>query len=270
MAPEGIPDPPPPPPIEPEDLGLKWMHIGDSQTDGRPPGPLTKSDATAFYAIYLANFPGTTPPDTSAGRYRNGGSGRRLGGTGESTTSHYLSRGERLDRTFVRQQESGGQTTTEGDGGQENPAQFKATFKAFWQLVHSITAGAKKLTQKAFSFWREATAGRNWDPYNDVLVEAVSELLAEDGIEVLVSEVPRNAKKLVELLGNDQAARDLVSYPSSHGWAYHFTGLGNVMAALSDFHALGYNVAALNLSVLESEVSAAHLQLCKDVVAFYA
>lgn len=234
-------------PVEPDtgavSLGLNWIHVGDSQTAGRASGTVL-SPGTAFKAIWQATF-GTAPS-----LWAKGISGQPLSATRE-TYGGYTGR---TSATWVHFQESGDQN----ESGQRTAEEFGATFEAMVRSVKAGSPGAVISTETAYSFQRESQAYRNWGPYNTVL-RAKVDAFAKEGIRIPVAEVERNIKDLVAELGFST-----VILPDGG----HYSGVGNLMVALSYFDALGYDPGKLDLSAI-TEVEAAHKAACLNIISAY-
>lgn len=229
-----------PPPLL---VGVKWRFVGDSQTGGRDTG-IWKSHVEAICTIWARKYPTTAPLNPYAGLdtnpYRNGASGRSLGGTRD----HYLDASARLDAEWVHVQESGGQNT--GDASQVTVEAFVATYLAFWRAVHAITPNARKTYETAFSFGRESALDpdfpfRDWGTRNAALV-AANALLYQEGIEVILVHTDFFIKAVQSELG---AAA--LWFQSGEENEFHYRGLGNLVVACATFKALGHTLTQLDL-----------------------
>ncbi|MDB5104056.1 MAG: Por secretion system C-terminal sorting protein [Fibrobacteres bacterium] len=234
-----------PAPVKPETgavpLGLDWIHVGDSETGGRAEGAVL-SPGTAFKTIFASTY--ARNPDLLA----MGISGQPLAGT----KAMYNGRAEKSSASWVHFQESGNQNLD----GQRTPAEFGGTFLA---MVRTVRAGSPKAvisTETAYSFRREAQDFRDWTEYNSVLRAKVAALQSE-GIRVHIAEVDRNIKDLVARIGFSAAI-----LPDGG----HFAGVGNLLAALSIYDALGYDVTKLDLGGI-TEVTSAHKAICLEIIA---
>ena len=97
--------------------------------------------------------------------------------------------------------------------------------------------------------------------------------LASEGIAIHLAEVDRNIKELVARkraqLGTT-AGQQAVWGDTNNSIGRHYTGLGNLMVALSIYKALGFDVNALDLSgIPDSQVGASDKQLCLDIINAY-
>ena len=236
------------------ELGRNWIFLGDSETAGRANEVVTKSQVDAFKSIGDKTF--STPPTV----YVNGISGRKL----QATFDHYLSIAYRGNATLVHFQESGSQDST-----QDTPEKFVAVFE---QMVRSIVADspfAVISVETAYSFEVEPTTNRYWLHHNVLMRKKVAELKAE-GITVHIAEVDRNIQELIDQkqieLGSD-AGQQAVWGDTDNSIGRHYTGLGNLMVALSIYDALGYDVNQLDLTgIPSSEISASDKQLCMSII----
>lgn len=236
-----------PAPVKPDTgaipLGGDWLHVGDSQTAGRAEGSVL-SPGIAFKTLWTSSF-GQTPA-----LWAKGISGQPL----SATNTTYSGRTEKTSATWVHFQESGDQN----EAGQRTATEFGATFLAMVRAVRAGSPSAVISTETAYSFQRESQQFRNWTEYNTELRAKVAEL-KEEGIRVIVAETDRNIKDLVAKLGFAT-----VILPDGG----HYSGVGNLLVALSYFDALGYDVSKLNLSGV-TEVTAAHKAECLAIIAKY-
>lgn len=190
----------------------------------------------------------------------NGISGRDL-----PTTIAYLAdparESVRLNATMIWVQESGNQAFD----GQRTPAEFKATYLAFWRWIHSINPTAKKFYETAFSFGREVpnnTNGRDWYLWNLALLEANAELLLE-GIFVYVVPTDAAVKALQIILSPGE-----VWYQTGHDDAYHYNEVGNTLIAVLGIKIMGITCVLADLAGITG-VSDTNKQHIIDVVATF-
>jgi hypothetical protein len=243
-------------PAAPIALSNRWAFYGDSQTQGPAAAPC-KSHADAFVAIWNANY----TPATTVNIDGSGGQGLANHNTRYNADTHYTNE-------WVHVQESGGQD----EAGQLTAAQFKATFIAFMEAIYASSPSGLITYETAYSFQREAEEGRNWDPYNAAMLEAVSELAARaTPINVLVVDADAVIKRLVTALGYAVVNQQSGSTPSNYTVAqapYHYTEVGNLAIALAIFKRLGYNIRTLDLSSVSTasnvlgRVTTAHVAAC--------
>lgn len=223
------------------DVGSDWMHVGDSQTGGRAHGAVL-SPGTAFKTIFTSSF-GRSPT-----LWAKGISGQPL----SATLAMFNGRAEKTSATWVHFQESGNQN----EAGQRTPAEFGETFLAMGRAVKAGSPKAVISTETAYSFRREALPYRDWTGYNTVLRAMVARLQSE-GIRIVIAEVDRNIKELVRRVGFSTAI-----LPDGG----HYSGVGNLLVALSYFDALGYDVAKLNLGGI-IEVPDDQKSICLEIIA---
>ncbi len=219
------------------DLGSNWMFFGDSETDGRANEPSANSQVIAFRNIWNQTYSDSKSP------FVNGFSGRTLQGT----YNYYLTRSDRNAATWVHFQESGFQDTS-----QDTPEEFVAIFDLMVRSIVQATPNVVISTETAYSFEAEAELGRDWMQHNVQMRTKIDELRGES-INVYIAEVDRNIKELVSRkrveLGATLGQRSVWSDANdSIGRHRHYTGLGNLMVALSIFDALGYDANGLDLS----------------------
>lgn len=236
------------------DIGNLWMFFGDSQTDGRSNEPSAKSHVTAFTNIWNQTFTVSESP------FVNGVSGRIL----EATRDYYLSRIDRNLATLVHFQESGSQKTS-----QDTAQKFVQIFESMVRSIVSDSPNAIISTETAYSFEAESEPNRDWTQYNIQMISKISELQAE-GIAVYLAQVDRNIKELVIRKRAELGTKDgqeVVWGDTDNVIGRHYTGLGNLMVALSIYDSLGYDVNLLDLSVIpENEISSHDKQLCIEII----
>lgn len=240
----------------------RWAFYGDSQT--ALPGVATApcaNHATTFRTIWDANF----TPATTVNIDGEGGMGLQRHNTRYNADTHYTNE-------WVHVQESGGQD----EPGQLTAAQFKATFITFMETIYANSPTGLITYETAYSFQRELEAGRNWDPYNAAMLEAVSELAARPTpITIRVVDVDTVIKRLVTALGYGVVNQQVGVTPANYSVAnapYHYTEVGNLAIALAIFKRLHYDVRALDLSSVSTStnqlgrVTTAHVAACLDAV----
>jgi hypothetical protein len=246
------PPPPPDPPPAPVELGNRAFTLGDSQMDGRAPELAAKGSMHAFRTIWNSTFTAFTSFTI------NGAGGESL----EETQGRYNAAGARTTATWVHFQESGNQD----QDGQRTAEEFGATFDAFVADILLNTSTTVISTETAFSFGRTISY-RVWDTYNTKLKERVA-YWATQGVTIYVGEVDRNIKALQERSGVT-AADVWYQDPDARGPAYHYTELGNLMVALTNYAALGYDVTTLDLSGITT-VTTTMKNHCLAVIAEFA
>lgn len=165
-----------------------------------------------------------------------------------------LTSAEKQATTFIHVQESGNQQID----GQRTAAEFAATFETFIQTVVAGSPNAIISYETAYSFQREALAGRNWNPYN-VALRAKIDALRSQGFVIHLTDTDAKAKALVAALGFNAVIKE------DGG---HYRGNGNLLIALSILDTFGYDVAALDLSSIpDDQVTPAHKHLCVSIAA---
>ena len=182
--------------------------------------------------------------------------------------SQYLSTSSRSSASWVHFQESGCQRDDE-----DTVTEFLTAFEAFVRAIALATPDAVITTETAYSFEAEHLACRDWTNYN-IQMRARIASLASDGITVYLAEVDRNIKDLVTSkrvqLGTDPGQQAVWGDAPGADIGRHYTGLGNLMIALSIYDALGYDVDLLDMSLIPgNEVSSADKQLCLDIINSY-
>ncbi|MCP4468998.1 MAG: hypothetical protein GY942_19425 [Aestuariibacter sp.] len=212
--------------------GRAWGFYGDSELDGRETEPTAISPPTVFEIMWVDS--GLGAPTSVI----------RDGASGESLLQH---RGRYEADSFagtpwIHTQESGQQFLT----GQTTAAEWGATFQAFHEKIELDYPGSIKSHESAYSFRREAEAGRNWDPYNVELDSRIA-TLAASGITVIKVDGDTVIKALIEELGGGDTGYNQVCFPDGHANQYHFQAPGNLMIALEMFRAFGYDVTLLNM-----------------------
>lgn len=250
---------PPPEEPDPADIGTAWIIAGDSQTEGRAPAGTSQNPGTAFRHIWNENV--NEGADITS--FTNLG----LGGSALSgTNDRYMNSGARTNATWVHTQESGNQDSL--DDSQITASAFKATFKSHIQDVATESPNAVISYETPFSFGRQGESGRNWDTdYETALREAVSELLSESSITVILAEVRRDIE-LLEVWTNGSITitpADVWYQEGDDNWA-HYTPLGNFMVALSMLVALGYDPTGYTFTSI-TDVTADQKTACLAVIA---
>lgn len=237
-------------------LGSNWMFFGDSETNGRANEPSAKSQAIAFMNIWNQTFGENQNP------YINGVGGRTLPGT----YSKYRSTSGRGSASWIHFQESGYKFSDE-----DTEAEFIRAFENMVREIHQTTPNAIISVETAYSF-EETSFYREWSGYNAAMRSKIAELQSQ-GITVYLAEVDRNIKELVSRkraqLGTLDGQRTVWG-DRNNSIGNHYTGLGNLMLALTIFDALGYDVNSLDMSLIpDSQVDAADKQLCLDIINSY-
>ncbi|MDP2876722.1 MAG: SGNH/GDSL hydrolase family protein, partial [Holophaga sp.] len=177
-------------------LGNAWRFFGDSQTAGAADESSARSHAVALRNVWQGSFPQPWPTVTIHG----------VGGCSLAmSTERYasLSAAEKLATTFIHFQESGNQQID----GQRTAAEFAATFETFVRTVSQGSPNAIISYETAYSFQREASAGRNWNPYNTTLREKIN-ALREQGFVVHLTDTDAKEKELVAALGFSTVIKD--------------------------------------------------------------
>lgn len=233
--------------VTPISVGDSWFFFGDSETDGRADTePTAISQAVAFSNVWDATY-GTAHTSTIFGE----GGGITL----LESYENYLSTAGTESATWISIQESGQHSQPER--GQETPEDFGDTFELFVRHIDANAPNAVITYETAFSFSPEVPE-RNWTEFNTELRERVN-LLAAEGIDVRIAEVAANVDDLIALVGRYEVIQDDDA---------HYTGLGNLVVALSIYSALGYDVKALDLSYIsDSDVTGANKAAAVSVVA---
>jgi hypothetical protein len=227
-------------------LPLYAGFFGDSNTAGRSDSMLpAKSPHQVFIDIYLANG-GTAFAATPT---INGVSGRSL-----QSTLDYLAGRSFAGRPWVHIEESGNQNGL----GQETPIEYGATMEAGIRAAYTRWPDALFTVATSPNFgrangeqWRDWKTTLNWADwgylsegaaisYNDELIRRVG-IMAADGIDVLVIDVAPDEDALAAIIAG--GATTLYSDTNP----YHWSPVGRLMQALRTFHALGYDVNALDL-----------------------
>ena len=233
----------------PVTLPASWFAYGDSQTGGRASETNAESPMVAFERIYIDSGYGTPTSDFS------GLSGNTLGNMQDT----YNGDVPHTNPAWLHFQDSGSQK-----GATDTQTLFGDTLDtfvntAFAELTDSATVIS---TETAFSFGREAEAGRNWDGYND---ELRTRLTAQHlvGNTVYIAETDAHIKSL-----QNQVTPAEVWFQVGESNAYHYKGLGNLMIALAMFESLGYDVDTLNLSGIPEggTITNARKQICLDII----
>lgn len=202
---------------------------GDSQTGGREFSiPSAVSHAVAFSNIWNENS--LTPVTYSL---VNGVSGRILSNTFATVTSG-ISGDSISGPVWFHFQESGGQS-----GTQSTAAGFATVLYDGILALATAYPGSVFTYETAFSFGREATAGRDWHPYNDEL-PAVVAALAIEGITLHIVPVC----EIIEYF-ETQTSPVNVWFQAGHPQNYHFTGAGNFAIAMAIFKKLNYDITTL-------------------------
>ena len=234
-------------PAVPIDIGEVWFFFGDSETLGRADDePTAISQAVAFENIWDGSF---GSPYTSVIVGEGGGI------TLKESYENYLATAGTDDATWINIQESG--RHGQSGRGQEDPQDFGDTFEQFVRHIDANAPGAVITYETAFSF-EPHIAERNWTAFNAELRQRVA-LLAAEGIVVHLAEVALHIEELITQLDRYDVIQD------DDG---HYTGLGNLMVALSIYRALGYDVTALDLSgIADDDVSPQHKAAAQAVAA---
>ena len=241
---------------DPSLMGSKWFFLGDSQTIGRAKQKHTKSHATTFYRIWDATFKG------HATQTVNGVSGRTM-----NQTRNYFIENAKKNDSWVHFQESGNQLSD--NGSQNTVKKFVNQFESLVRAINKLSPNAKISTETAYSFEAERMKGRDWKKYNTALYKSAVKLRSE-GITVFVANVDNNIKNLIiakrKELGVDGGQQAVWGGPSNE-IKRHYTGLGNLMVALSIYEAWGFDLDKLNFSLIpKDEVSLADIELCLTVI----
>lgn len=248
------------------DPGQNPVFLGDSQTLGRAYGEAI-SHASAWCWIWqnmraanrIAIGPATPYATFPTNPYRNGESGRSLANTIAAYAVSELAT-VRANATMVWVQESGNQNWD----GQRTPAEFIATYLAFWRWIHSINPLAQKFYESAFSFGREVTNntnGRDWNLWNLALIEANATLALEG---IIVHLVPTDAAvKALQIILTPAA----VWYQDGDD-AYHYTPVGNTLVAVLGIKKMGITCIPADLAGI-SGVTDTEKQHIIDVVSTF-
>ncbi|MBV1870441.1 MAG: SGNH/GDSL hydrolase family protein [Gammaproteobacteria bacterium] len=239
------------------ELGNNWIFLGDSETAGRANEVTTKSQVDAFKNIWNQSF--STPPSV----YVDGISGRKL----QETFAEYRSITYRGNATLVHFQESGSQDST-----QDTPEKYTAVFENMVRAIVADSPFAVISVETAYSFEVDSSTNRYWVHHNAQMRKKVAELKAE-GITVYIAEVDRNIQELISQkrieIGTD-AGQQIVWGDTNNSISRHYTGLGNLMVALSIYDALGYDVNQLDLTgIPSSEINTRDKQLCINIINSY-
>ncbi len=227
------------------DIGTNWMFFGDSETAGRALEASTKSQVTAFSNIWNETF------STSQSPFTNGVSGRKLQGTHD----YYSSIEDRCNATLIHFQESGSQ-----DSSQDTPEKYVDVFESMVLSIVSESPYAVISTETAYSFEVESIQGRDWTQHNVLMREKIDEL-KNDGVVVYLAEVDRNIKELVAQKRKELGVvkgQESVWGDTGNSIGRHYTGLGNLMIALSIYDALGYKIDTLDLGDIPFANSSTH------------
>ena len=241
---------------EQQSIGLNWSFLGDSQTAGRAKSENTKSHAVAFKRIWVGTFDSEISPAI------NGVSGRTM----NQTREYYLGNASQ-DSSWIHFQESGNQLSD--NGSQDTPEKFSVHFEGLVRAIAEYSPNAIISTETAYSFEAERIKGRNWRRYNAALHKSVLKLKSE-GITVYIANVDNNIKKLVaakkKQLGK-KAGQQAVWGGHNNEIKRHYTGLGNLMVALSIYYALAYNLDTLDFKLIPNEeVSQEDIALCREII----
>ena len=228
-------------------LGTIWRFFGDSQTAGAAEESKATSHAVAMRNVWQGSFGQPWPTVTV-----HGAGGCSLAQSIERYAN--LTQTEKRDTTFVHFQESGNQQID----GQRTAEEFAATFETFVRTVSAGSPSAIISYETAYSFQREALAGRNWNPYNVALREKI-DFLRGQGFTIFLTDTDAKVKELVATLGFGTVIK------ADGG---HYRGNGNLLIALSILNTLGYDVSTLSLSLIpDDQVTPAHKQLCVSIAA---
>ena len=235
--------------------GTSWLFLGDSQTAGRTVNePAAHSHGIAFQNIWNQTFISEQPDSVRT----SGVGGRVL----QKTHEKYLDMNFGTE-TWVHFQESGLQNST-----QDTIVEYINEFEAMVRSIAQESPSAIISTETAYSF-EEIVAERNWTDHNIAMRQSITGL-ANEGITVYLSEVDRNIKELISRkraeLG-EKLGQEAVWGDTNNTIGRHYTGLGNVMIALSIYDALGYDLSILDFSLIpEQQVSNADILLCIDII----
>lgn len=236
------------------DIGTNWMFFGDSETAGRALEASTKSQVTAFGNIWNQTF------STSLSPYTDGVSGRKL----QATHDYYSSIEGRRNATLIHFQESGSQDST-----QDTPEKYVNVFESMVRSIASESPYAVISTETAYSFEAESIQGRDWTQHNVLMREKIDELKS-DGIVVYLTEVDRNIKELVAQKRREFGVvegQESVWGDTGNSIGRHYTGLGNLMIALSIYDAFGYEIDTLDLGDIPfADISTDDKQLCIEII----
>ena len=232
---------------EPLLLGTVWRFFGDSQTAGAAEESRASSHAVAMRNVWQASFGQPWPKVTI-----HGAGGCSLAQSIERYAN--LTQTEKRDTTFIHFQESGNQQID----GQRTASEFAATFETFVRTVSAGSPSAIISYETAYSFQREALAGRNWNPYNIALREKI-DFLRSQGFSIHLTDTDAKVRELVAALGFSTVIK------ADGG---HYRGNGNLLIALSILNTLGYDVSELNLSLIpDDQVGPAQKQLCVSLAS---
>jgi hypothetical protein len=216
------------------------------------------SQVQCFETIWNDTFAASVVADD------NGVGGREL----PSTHATYVGLSGIDTLTFINVQDSGGQSAAIID-----PADYVAALEAFMDDVVIESPNAVLTVETAYSFEEASDSGRYWPLHNTAMRPAIATYKAA-GLEVYVAEVDRNITELIVQkraeLGTT-AGQEAVFGDTGMVLGNHFTGLGNLMVALSIFEGLGYDVSTLDLSGFPTgDISVADKALCVSIIQGFA
>ena len=239
------------------DVGINWMFFGDSETDGRANELSAVSPVVAFTNIWNQSYNSSIVP------FIDGVGGTDLRGSRD----RYRATANRDSASWVHFQESGIQNAIE-----DTPEEYVVLFESMIRSIVRDSPDAIISLETAYSFEAEAGAGSDWSQHNIYMLAKIDALHAE-GINIYVAEVDRNIKELVKRkrteLGTDLGQREVWG-DTNNDIGRHYTGLGNLMVALSLFDSLGYDVGGLDLGDIPNiEISIADKQLCVDIINYF-
>lgn len=216
------------------------LFLGDSQTDGRAKERSAKSSVTALINLWKASF------ETNLYVKSNGASGRTLEGTHRAYLAIPRDRLANLD--WVHFQESGNQLS--GGGTQNTPEKYAKELEKFIRSIRQYSPDAVITTETAYSFEAEKMKGRDWTKYNIAQCEVIKKLMGE-GIFVAIAPVDHNIKELVfnkRIISDNKRGQEAVWGDTDNRIRRHYTGLGNLMVAISIFQAINADLNKLDLS----------------------
>lgn len=245
-------------PATPVALGTDWLFLGDSETSGRANEASAVSQVDAFENIWNQTHASSIVADT------NGVGGRQIA----STHAAYLGETSIGSVTFINFQDSGGQDATI-----DEPAEYVALLEDFIDDVQVNSPNAVLTIETAYSFEEASDSGRYWPLHNDAMRTSINAYRG-GGMEIYIAEVDRNITELVvqkrAQLGAT-AGQEAVFGDTGMVLGNHFTGLGNLMVALSIFEALNYDLTTLDLSAIpDGEISASDKALCISIIQGFA
>lgn len=240
-----------------QDVGDNWAFLGDSQTSGRAKQKHAISHAIIAKNIYEDTF------NTRVYQLINGKSGRTL----EGTFNAYENLTNPNQLSWIHIQESGNQLS--GKGSQATPEKYSSQLSAFLLSIAKNSPNAIVTIETAYSFEAESMIGRDWSEHNKALIETVNDL-NNAGLNVSIIDIDKNIKSLVNTKRRELgkvSGQQAVWGDKDNKIKRHYTGLGNLMVALSIFDKLSFDVGKLNLSSIpDSEISQLDKQLCINIL----